>query len=84
MGTLDAVNKRIQPKSQWNHCSCLAISQTMVFPQNLIWHKADKKVKKVSRGDLRKHVKSACMKKQHMGKSTICNSTERRKHSDEF
>lgn len=35
----------------------------MVFPENLIQSKADKKVKKVSRGDPRKHVKNVCMKK---------------------
>lgn len=35
----------------------------MVSPENLIQSKADKKVKKVSRGDPRKHVKNVCMKK---------------------
>lgn len=35
----------------------------MVFPENLIQSKADKKVKKVSRGDPRKHVKNVCIKK---------------------
>lgn len=34
----------------------------MVFPENLIQSKADKKVKKVSRRDPRKHVKNVCMK----------------------
>lgn len=35
----------------------------MVPPKNLIQSKADKKVKKISRGDPRKHVKNVCMKK---------------------
>lgn len=35
----------------------------MMSPENLIQSKADKKVKKVSRGDPRKHVKNVCMKK---------------------
>lgn len=35
----------------------------MVSPENLTQSKADKKVKQVSRGDPRKHVKNVCMKK---------------------
>lgn len=56
----------------------------MAFPENLIQSKVDKKVKKVSRGDLRKHVKNVCMKKTHMGKGTVCNSTEGRKYNSKM
>jgi len=51
----------------------------VVFPENLIQNKADKEVKRVSRGDPKKHVKNACMKKQHMGKSTIYTALRREK-----
>lgn len=53
----------------------------MLFAENLIQSKADRKVKKVSRGDPRRHVKNVCMKKKkHMGKGTVCNSTEGKKY----
>lgn len=35
----------------------------MMCPENLIQSKVDKKVKEVSRGDARKHVKNVCVKK---------------------
>lgn len=56
----------------------------MLFPENMTQSKADKKVKKVSRGDPRKHVKNVCMEKKDMGTGAVSNSTEGRKYESKM